>query len=245
MNSIKKEFDKTGFFTIRKVFELQFIEKIIEEINIAKDVKKYFDRNGRIRRIEKLYDKGENLKILNKEVLKSLNNIFGKRFTIFKDKYNPKPAGGEGFYAHFDGIFKFKNQQNVEKNGWYEYTDFFINVLIALDPCNTQNGTIELANAEINNFEDLYKKTKKNGTPDLTLDEESKIQFNSVDLNIGDVLIFSNTCPHRSKKNTSNKERKTLYYTYSLLSEKSQYDNYFFDKDNSGNITSKSLSGDI
>ena len=29
MNSIKKEFDKTGFFAIRKVFELQFIEKII------------------------------------------------------------------------------------------------------------------------------------------------------------------------------------------------------------------------
>jgi len=245
MNSIKKEFDKNGFFAIRKVFKLEFIKKIIDEIDIANDVKKYFDRNGRIRRIEKLYDKGENLKILNKEILKSLDNIFNKKFTIFKDKYNPKPPGGEGFYAHFDGVFKFKNQQNVEKNGWYDYTDFFINVLIALDPCNTQNGTIELARAEINNFEDLYKKTKKNGTPDLTLEEENKLQFTSVDLNIGDMLIFSNTCPHRSKKNTSNEERKTLYYTYSLLSEKSQYDKYFFDKDNSGNITSKSLSGDI
>tara|TARA_B100000787_G_scaffold55529_1_gene40351 strand:- start:3727 stop:4464 length:738 start_codon:yes stop_codon:yes gene_type:complete len=245
MNGLKKVFDKTGFFTITKVFELQFIEKIIQEINDAKDVKKYFDRNGKIRRIEKLYDKGENLKVLNKKILDSLNNIFSKNFTIFKDKYNPKPPGGEGFYAHYDGVFKFKNIQNKEKNGWYEYTNFFINVLIALDPCNAQNGTIELASAEINNFESLYKKTKKNGTPDLTLDEEKKLQFNSVDLDVGDVLIFSNTCPHRSKKNASNKERKTLYYTYSLLSEKSQYNNYFFDKDNSGNITSKSLSGDI
>ena len=84
MNVLKKEFDKTGFFTITKVFELQFIEKIIQEINNAKDVKKYFDRNGKIRRIEKLYDKGENLKILNKKILESLNNIFSKNFTIFK-----------------------------------------------------------------------------------------------------------------------------------------------------------------
>ena len=71
------------------------------------------------------------------------------------------------------------------------------------------------------------------------------MHFHSIDLKVGDILIFSNTCPHRSKKNNSNKDRRTLYYTYSLLSEKSQYNKYFIDKKNSGNITSKSLSGDV
>ena len=245
MNNFKKEFDKTGFCIIKKNFEIQFIEKIIEEVNNAKRVDKYFDKNGKIRRIEKLYNKGENLKILNNKILSTLKNIFGKDFTIFKDKFNAKPPGGEGFYAHYDGIFKFKNLQNIVKNGWYEYTNFFINVLIALDPSNNKNGTIEVANAEVNDFEILYKKTKKNGTPDLKLDEEQKLHFHSIDLKVGDILIFSNTCPHRSKKNNSNKDRRTLYYTYSLLSEKSQYNKYFIDKKNSGNITSKSLSGDV
>ena len=35
--------------------------------------------------------------------------LFEKKFTIFKDKYNAKPPKGEGFYAHYDGIFYFKN----------------------------------------------------------------------------------------------------------------------------------------
>ena len=43
MNNFKKEFDKTGFCIIKKNFD------------------KYFDKNGKIRRIEKLYNKGENL----------------------------------------------------------------------------------------------------------------------------------------------------------------------------------------
>ena len=49
------------------------------------------------------------------------------------------------------------------------------------------------------------------------------VLHDELDLKVGDILIFSNTCPHRSKKNNSNKDRRTLYYTYSLLSEKSQY----------------------
>ena len=34
---------------------------------------------------------------------------------IFKDKFNAKPPGGDGFYAHFDGIFNFVNQNNEKK----------------------------------------------------------------------------------------------------------------------------------
>ena len=45
-------------------------------------------------------------------------------------------------------------------------------------------------------------------------------------LNIGDIVIFSNTCPHRSKKNNSEKNRRVLYYTYT-----------FIDKEKSKNIS--------
>ena len=62
--------------------------------------------------VEKLYNKGKNLKLLNKKILKLMIKIFNDKFVIFKDKYNAKPPGGDGFYPHFDGIFKFTNSKN-------------------------------------------------------------------------------------------------------------------------------------
>ena len=60
------------------------------------------------RRVEQFYNKGEYLKNLNLNIMKLLNDIFLKDFVIFKDKYNAKPPRGEGFYAHYDGIFHWE-----------------------------------------------------------------------------------------------------------------------------------------
>ena len=49
------------------------------------------------------------------------------------------------------------------------------------------------------------------------------------------MVVFSNTCPHRSKKNNSNESRRILYYTYSLSKNGSKYDKYFEDKEKSKN----------
>ena len=51
------------------------------------------------------------------------------------------------------------------------------------------------------------------------------------------MVIFSNTCPHRSKKNNSYKSRRIIYYTYSLAKNGSKYHTYFEDKKNSKNIS--------
>ena len=88
-------------------------------------------------------------------------------------------------------------------------------------------------------------RTSKNGTPDILPEIEKKLKFNPMNLNVGDVVIFNNTCPHRSKKNNSNSDRKSLYYTYTPLELGSKYDEYFNDKLKSKNTTSKSLSGDL
>ena len=87
-----------------------------------------------------------------------------------------------------------------QKNGWYEYSNFFVNVLIALDECNKKNGTIELAKQHKGNFNDLLKKTKNDGTPAIKSSVLKNIKFNAINLKIGDAVFFSNTCPHKSKK---------------------------------------------
>ena len=45
-----------------------------------------FDQKGFLRRIERVYDKGQSLIDANNKVLMVLRNIFEKDFTIFKDK---------------------------------------------------------------------------------------------------------------------------------------------------------------
>ena len=141
-NNLKKDYLQKGYFTIKKIFDESTISTLINEIEVAKNVDKYLDKNGKIRRIEKLFNKGNELTFINNQVLKILRNVFEEDYTIFKDKFNAKPPGGEGFFAHYDGVFMFTDKNNVKKKGWYEYSDTFLNVLISIYPCNKVNCTI-------------------------------------------------------------------------------------------------------
>ena len=232
---LKNLFNNNGFFVCKNVFDKDFIQKVLEDIEVAKDTIKYFDSQKNLRRVEKLYNKSDSLKKLNEVISLHLKTIFQKDFIIFKDKFNAKPPGGDGFFAHFDGIFNFTNENDEKKRGWYEYGNFFINALVALDICNIDNGTIELSKSHDGNFEDLIKKTKRDGTPALDKHIEENLHFEPINLNIGDMIVFSNKCPHKSKKNNTNLDRRILYYTYTLSEYGSKYDLYFKDKEKSKN----------
>ena len=104
--NLEKLYKEKGYFIIKKFFDQKFISKILEEIINSNKTTKYYDNNKNLRRIEKLFDKGNNLNVLNQELIKLLKSIFDESFLIFKDKFNAKPPGGEGFFAHFDGIFQ-------------------------------------------------------------------------------------------------------------------------------------------
>ena len=202
-HELKNKFDINGYFICKNIFSKNIIKKLISEIDVAVNTVKYFDNSKNIRRIEKLYDKGYQLNNTNQKILDLLRKIFKKDFLIFKDKFNAKPPGGEGFFAHYDGIFEFVDQNDKIKNGWYEYGNFFVNVLIAIDKCDKTNGALELAKKHEGTFNQLLNNTKKNNTPALLKKVEKNIFFELIDLEIGDMVVFSNTCPHRSKTNYS------------------------------------------
>ena len=239
--NFKKKFDDEGYFVLKNFVKESFISHLVDEINNSSNTVKYFDNSKNLRRIEKLYNKGQYLRSMNEKILNVLKNVFDKDFLIFKDKFNAKPPGGEGFFAHYDGIFEFINSKNEKKKGWYEYGDFFVSALVAIDKCNKENGALEIAKSHKGNFDQLYENTKKDGTPALSNEVESKTIFNFIDLEVGDMIIFSNKCPHRSKKNDSQKIRRIIYYTYTPSENGSKYDQYFEDKESSNN-KSKALS---
>jgi len=245
MQNYKNEFLKKGFFKITKFIDSFEMPKILNEINKSKNKNIYKDRNNKIRRIEHFYKDSFYLQNLNIKFIKLIKKTINEDFLIFKDKFNLKPAGGEGFYAHYDGVFKFIDSKNKEKNGWYEYGNYFVNCLLAIDKCSEENGTIELSNSHNENFENLLKNTKCDGTPNLLEKIEKNIFFKKINLDPGDVVIFKNTCPHRSDKNKSKLDRRILYFTYLSKEYGNQYEKYFKDKINTKNNSSKSLSGNI
>jgi len=226
----KKKFDDDGYFKIKNFLNKTEILNVVKEITKLSDVDIIKDKYGLVRRIEKFYNKGHYLNLINKKFVKLIKDILNLNVLIFKDKFNLKPPGGEGFKAHFDGVFIFTDPQKKIKRGWYEYGDNFINILLAIDNCNVENGTIELAKSENESFHDLIKKTKNEEFAELLDKVEKRYFFEKIILNVGDLVIFKNTCPHKSSINNSDKPRRILYYTY--LDEKfgNQYENYFFDK---------------
>ena len=243
VEDLKKQYKNNGFFVIKNFLNIN-PKILIDDILSSDSTERYYDKYSNLRRIEKLYNKSELLSKLNIDIISLLENIFDEKMTIFKDKYNSKPPGGEGFFAHYDGIFLWKDKNNFEKNGWYEYTDCFFNVLIALDSSDSSNGSIEIASIDNLSFDNLLRNTMQNGTPELTKLEEEKRKFNKTNLDAGDMVIFSHKCPHRSAENKSKNERRILYYTYNKQNDGDFYNQYFADKKNSnpGSLTSKALS---
>ncbi|MCH9743474.1 MAG: phytanoyl-CoA dioxygenase family protein [Gammaproteobacteria bacterium] len=226
------------------MFSKEYMSEILKEILALKNCDVYYDNNQLVRRIEQVCSKGKYLQELNERIQSLLREVFLEKFVIFKDKYNCKPPGGEGFYAHYDGVFIWRDEKNNKHQGWYEYAQDFINVLIAIDKCDGLNGTIEIAKRDNLNFEDCLARTKLNGTPEIKPSIAEGLSFSKILLNPGDVILFSHKCPHRSGKNNSLGSRRIIYYTYNALKYGDHYERYFKDKSSSnpGSSISKALS---
>ena len=221
-----------GFFPEKDIIE---IKNAVSSVKQLEGVELYLDRAGLMRRIENFTFKNKFLTELNKRIEKILYTITDQKQNLFKDKVNFKPAGGEGFYPHYDGVFQFTNSEGIRKNGWYEYASDFNNVLICLDNFTIENGTLELARADQQDFEVLLKNTKGNGSPDLKDELINALQFYPILANAGSLAIFKHTCPHRSSPNHSSSERGSLYLTYNNSNEGNFYKKYFDDKKSSSN----------
>ncbi len=247
MDQYRENYKEKGHFKIKNFFSSKDVENIILDMKSPQMGIQYLDDKSLLRRVEGVAHQTKNTVLANKKILNMLENVFFTPMSLFKDKYNVKPPKGEGFYAHYDGIFIWKDENGNDRNGWYEYAEEFFNVLVALDKCDLENGTLEVADQNNNNlsFSELLKNTKMNGTPQLKSEIEDEIIFNKVNLNPGDVVVFSHTCPHRSEANNSDiRFRRILYYTYNKESDGDNYLQYFKDKklSNKDSSTSKALS---
>jgi len=236
------EFSQTGYTIVKNTIGPGAIQSCLEEVATNKEAATYLDDQNRPRRIERILNSGKATKTIDSTAREILKDIFGEEFTVFKDKLNFKPPLGEGFRCHYDGIFIWRDSDGKERNGWHEYADDFVNVLIALEDSNAENGGLEISSRVNLEFDKLLSHTNNDGTPFLRSEIEATLDFSLPRLSKGDCIIFSHKCPHRSARNISDLGRAILYFTYNRRSHGDFYNQYFLDKQSSTSRTDKSLS---
>lgn len=247
LTKAKEEYENNGFTLLDSILSTEQLRKIsaaIKDLSTSNNIDLYKDRSGLVRRMENFTYKNNVLEELNEGVRELLRYLTNEVQVLFKDKVNFKPPKGEGFFAHYDGVFQFKNSDGDIRNGWYEYANDYNNILITLDEFTNENGPLEVANTHVGNFDQLLKNTTCDGTPNLKTEVEDRCNFTPMICGAGSIIIFKHSCPHRSSVNNSQKERGSLYWTYTPSDNEKIYEQYYKDKADSQN-KNKALTGSL
>lgn len=138
--------------------------------------------------------------------------FLGEAAVLFKEKINFKMPGGDGFKPHQDS-----------QAGWGDYADYFITVMVCIDPATLENGCLELVAGR--QHRGLYREW----TP-LTDEDMADMQFVPYPTAPGDAVFFDSFTPHRSAPNHTTKMRRMYFATYNRASAGDHFEQYHTDK---------------
>jgi len=133
---------------------------------------------------------------------------------LFKEKINFKLAGASGFAPHQDAPAFSSFGQN-----------FHVTVMLSIDPTNAANGCLEVGPHP-------GRGLRLEAKPDLTLTDEvaSRIDWQRIETEPGDLVIFDSYLPHRSGPNQTSSPRRALYATYNVEREGDWRTRYYEEK---------------
>ncbi len=136
-------------------------------------------------------------------ILSVLQDIFGERALLFKDKLILKLPGVDGYTMHQDWAW-----------GWQDLcpADEILSVSIQIDGADAANGCIEL-------FPDYHHHllTPTGVQTNFRAEEMAQLDLSTgekMETQPGDVLIFHALTPHQSGRNNAAYSRRSLYLTY-------------------------------
>ena len=138
------------------------------------------------------------------KLLDIVSALYGEPACLFKDKLIFKPAGALGYQLHQDYI------------SWKSFPTSFLTVIVAIDAADAANGATEV-------FPGYHRQgclSQHDGNyhqlPDDAVDLSAGVVL---ELEPGDVAMFSGYTPHRSGPNRSDQSRRLLYLSYNAASE--------------------------
>ena len=137
-------------------------------------------------------------------IMESVSELYGEPACLFKDKLIFKPPGAVGYALHQDYI------------SWESFPKSFLTVIVAIDPADPSNGATEVFPGRHTRGNLSANDGKYHELPADAVDLATGV---CLDLQPGDVAIFSGFTPHRSGPNQSDQWRRLLYLSYNALSD--------------------------
>lgn len=172
------------------------------------------DAGARLARTEKFADEHADLgSFVRGEPLRStLRELFDDEPALFKEKVNYKHPGGGGFAPHQDATA-------------YRFVDHHISVMVPVDPASIASGCLYFAPGHRSGQMPTDGRGRVDAAHAATLDWEP------VEAEPGDVVVFDSYAPHYSETNTTNRPRRALYLTYNALTAGDHRERYYADKE--------------
>jgi 2-aminoethylphosphonate dioxygenase len=130
--------------------------------------------------------------------------LYGEPACLFKDKLIFKPPGATGYALHQDYI------------SWKSFPKSFLTLIVAIDSANANNGATEVFRGYHTRGNLGANDGKYHQLPDESVEPSTGV---SLEMEPGDIAIFSGFTPHRSGANKSNQWRRLLYLSYNALSD--------------------------
>lgn len=168
--------------------------------------------------------------LLNHSLLDIIGSLMDEQAVLYKDRINFKPPGGGAHAAHQDGV-AYESSTHEKFN---DDTAPYISVLISIDRATLENGCFEVAEDwPIDNLDILPMERPYADNPNfskIAKKQEDEFSWKQIETNPGDVILFTERLPHRSKTNSSSKNRRILYGVYNPVSKGDNRSKYFDDK---------------
>lgn len=135
----------------------------------------------------------------NERILEPLRAIYQDEAYLFKDKLIFKRPGMQGYALHQDFI------------GWASFPESFLTVIVAIDSTNAANGGTEVFPGY---HKQGYLSPRDGEYHQLAEDAVDSSTGVVLELEPGDMAIFSGFTPHRSAPNRTDQWRRQLYFSY-------------------------------
>jgi 2-aminoethylphosphonate dioxygenase len=141
--------------------------------------------------------------VQDERILQPLSAIYGEPACLFKDKLIYKPPGATGATLHQDWI------------SWPGFPESFITVLVAIDPFTATSGATEFYLGEHKRGYLSPRDTQHH----VLKASQFEVRPKPLEMEPGDMAIFSCFVPHGSAPNLSSSHRRGYFISYNALSD--------------------------
>lgn len=223
MNAINNaKIDSKGYVVLENFLnnsQLTLFKRVAKELQLLPEAlggpMKYFEKslvNNKecINRVEYFLENYPDLKILIQEILVKFLNSFGLTYGLFKEKINYKMPNCGGFNPHQDSpaFTRF-------------IRDEMFTVMIPMQKTTKENGCLQVSD----NFFDKKILPHENGK--IRDDTIENVIWKNIELNQGDIIIFSSYLIHKSEQNKTRSARICYFLTFNNVAEGDVREEYF------------------